>query len=233
MSHNIQSIIIAVDGYSSCGKSTVAKDLARLLKIAYIDTGAMYRAVTLFAINNNLIQEGQIDEKKLKELMDQVMVEFKAHPETGITHTWLNGIDVEEKIRGMEVSNLVSPISTLKFVREKLVEMQRLLGKKGGVVLDGRDIGTVVFPNAHLKIFMTASPEIRAERRFKEMKEKNIDFSYQEVMKNLTERDRIDTTRKESPLRQAEDALVLDNSHLNREEQLQWILNKLREKDWL
>ncbi len=233
MSHNIQSIIIAVDGYSSCGKSTVAKDLARLLKIAYIDTGAMYRAVTLFAINNNLIQEGQIDEKKLKERMDQVLVEFKADPETGITHTWLNGIDVEEKIRGMEVSNLVSPISTLKFVREKLVEMQRLLGKKGGVVLDGRDIGTVVFPNAHLKIFMTASPEIRAERRFKEMKEKNIDFSYQEVMKNLAERDRIDTTRKESPLRQAEDALVLDNSHLNREEQLQWILNKLRERDWL
>lgn len=229
---DIQSIIIAIDGHSSCGKSTVSRDLAKLLKIAYIDTGAMYRAVTLFALNQRLIQNGEIDEEQLKARLDEVVVEFRAHPETGETQMWLNDRNVEKEIRSLEVSRMVSPVSTLKFVREKLVQIQRHLGEKGGVVLDGRDIGTVVFPNAHLKIFMTASQEIRAERRFKEMKEKNIEFSYDEVLENVAERDHIDTTRKESPLRQADDALVLDNSHLTREEQLQWILERLRERGW-
>ncbi len=229
---DIQSIIIAIDGHSSCGKSTVSRDLAKLLKIAYIDTGAMYRAVTLFALNQKLIQNGEIDEEQLKARLDEVVVEFRAHPETGETQMWLNDRNVEKEIRSLEVSRMVSPVSTLKFVREKLVQIQRHLGEKGGVVLDGRDIGTVVFPNAHLKIFMTASQEIRAERRFKEMKEKNIEFSYDEVLENVAERDHIDTTRKESPLRQADDALVLDNSHLTREEQLQWILERLRERGW-
>ncbi len=229
---DIQSIIIAIDGHSSCGKSTVSRDLAKLLKIAYIDTGAMYRAVTLFALNQKLIQNGEIDEEQLKARLDEVVVEFRAHPETGETQMWLNDRNVEKEIRSLEVSRMVSPVSTLKFVREKLVQIQRHLGEKGGVVLDGRDIGTVVFPNAHLKIFMTASQEIRAERRFKEMKEKNIEFSYDEVLENVAERDHIDTTRKESPLRQADDALVLDNSHLTREEQLQWILDRLRERGW-
>lgn len=229
---DIQSIIIAIDGHSSCGKSTVSRDLAKLLKIAYIDTGAMYRAVTLFALNQRLIQNGEIDEEQLKARLDEVVVEFRAHPETGETQMWLNDRNVEKEIRSLEVSRMVSPVSTLKFVREKLVQIQRHLGEKGGVVLDGRDIGTVVFPNAHLKIFMTASQEIRAERRFKEMKEKNIEFSYDEVLENVAERDHIDTTRKESPLRQADDALVLDNSHLTREEQLKWILERLRERGW-
>lgn len=227
-----QRIIIAIDGYSSCGKSTVARDLARLLNITYIDTGAMYRAVTLFVIRKRLVSDGIIDRDGLQKALSDVVIEFRPDPETGESQTWLNGMNVETEIRGPEVSNLVSPVSALGFVRQKLVEQQRRMGQKGGVVLDGRDIGTVVFPNAHLKIFMTASPEIRAQRRFKEMQEKNIDFSLENVMKNVAERDRIDTTRKESPLRQADDALVLDNSQLTREEQFQWILDKLRERGY-
>ncbi|RCW39332.1 (d)CMP kinase [Marinilabilia salmonicolor] len=229
MTKDIHSLIIAIDGHSSCGKSTVAKDLARLLKIAYIDTGAMYRAVTLYALRKNLIVNGKIDEDGLKSSLDDIDIRFRTNLNKGTNDTWLNGENVEAEIRNLEVSNNVSPISALGFVRKRLVELQQLMGEKGGVVLDGRDIGTVVFPNADLKIFMTAAPEIRAQRRFDEMKAKGQNPSFEEVLKNVEERDLMDSTRKESPLRQAEDAVVLDNSQLSPQEQLDWILDQLTE----
>ncbi|PRZ01272.1 cytidylate kinase [Marinilabilia salmonicolor] len=229
MTKDIHSLIIAIDGHSSCGKSTVAKDLARLLKIAYIDTGAMYRAVTLYALRKNLIANGKIDEDGLKSSLDDIDIRFRTNLNKGTNDTWLNGENVEAEIRNLEVSNNVSPISALGFVRKRLVELQQLMGEKGGVVLDGRDIGTVVFPNADLKIFMTAAPEIRAQRRFDEMKAKGQNPSFEEVLKNVEERDLMDSTRKESPLRQAEDAVVLDNSQLSPQEQLDWILDQLTE----
>lgn len=227
MKKDIHSAIIAIDGHSSCGKSTVARDLARILGIAYIDTGAMYRAVTLFALQNQLIRDGEIDEEGLQKALDQIDIQFRPNPETGNNDTYLNGKNVETEIRRLDVSNHVSQVSSLGFVRQKLVELQQQMGKKGGVVLDGRDIGTVVFPNADLKIFMTASPEIRAQRRYDEMKEKGETPSFDEVLKNVEERDHIDSTRKESPLKKASDAVVLDNSYLNREEQLKWIMERL------
>lgn len=227
MTKDIHSLIIAIDGHSSCGKSTVAKDLARLLKIAYIDTGAMYRTVTLYALRNHLIANGEIDEEGLRSSLDDIDIRFRTNLSKGTNDTWLNGENVEEEIRDLEVSNNVSPISTLGFVRKRLVELQQLMGDKGGVVLDGRDIGTVVFPNADLKIFMTAAPEIRAQRRFDEMKAKGQHPAFEEVLKNVKDRDLMDSTRKESPLKQAEDAVVLDNSHLSPKEQLDWILDKL------
>lgn len=227
MTKDIQSLIIAIDGHSSCGKSTVAKDLARLLKIAYIDTGAMYRAVTLYALRKNLIANGKIDENGLKSALDAIDIRFRPNLSKGTNDTWLNGENVEEEIRDLEVSNNVSPISALGFVRKRLVELQQLMGEKGGVVLDGRDIGTVVFPNADLKIFMTADPEIRAQRRLDEMKGKGQNPTFEQVLKNVIDRDLMDSTRKESPLKQAEDAVALDNSHLTPHEQLDWILDKL------
>jgi cytidylate kinase len=222
--------IIAIDGYSSCGKSTIAKDIANALNFIYIDTGAMYRAVTLFAIENNIFSENNdIDENLLQSKITSLIIEFEK--KEGHTLTLLNGDDISEKIRSPKVSDRVSLISKLKFVREHLVAMQREMGKKGRVVLDGRDIGTVVFPNADLKIFMTASIVIRTQRRFEEMKAKYPEISLAEVQQNLQERDRIDTTREESPLRQAEDAKVLDNSELTRDGQLQlallWINNTI------
>lgn len=229
MTKDIHSLIIAIDGHSSCGKSTVAKDLAKLLKIAYIDTGAMYRAVTLYALRNKLIQEGEIDEGGLKSSLDDIDIRFRTNLGKGTNETWLNGENVENEIRSLEVSNNVSQISALGFVRKRLVELQQMMGEKGGVVLDGRDIGTVVFPDADLKIFMTASPEIRAQRRYDEMKAKGENPSFDEVLKNVKDRDLLDSTRKESPLKQADDAVVLDNSHLNQKEQLDWILDKLTE----
>jgi cytidylate kinase len=229
MTKDIHSLIIAIDGHSSCGKSTVAKDLARLLKIAYIDTGAMYRSVTLYALRNNLIMDGKIDEEGLKNSLDDIDIRFRTNLRKNTNDTFLNGEKVEEEIRSLKVSNNVSQISALAFVRKRLVELQQLMGEKGGVVLDGRDIGTVVFPNADLKIFMTAAPEIRAQRRFDEMKTKGQTPSFEEVMKNVKDRDEMDSTRKESPLKQAEDAVVLDNSHLSPKEQLEWILDKLTE----
>ncbi|MFO8000790.1 MAG: (d)CMP kinase [Marinilabilia sp.] len=228
MTKDIHSAIIAIDGHSSCGKSTVARDLARDLGIAYIDTGAMYRAVTLFALQNHLIRKGEIDEEGLKQALDHVDIRFHPNPETGSNDTYLDGRNVEKEIRRLDVSNHVSQISSLGFVRKKLVDLQRQMGEKGGVVLDGRDIGTVVFPHADLKIFMTAAPEIRAQRRYDEMKQKGEDPSFDEVLENIKERDRIDSTRNESPLRQAPDAVVLDNSHLTREEQLEWIKERLK-----
>ncbi len=229
MTKDIHSAIIAIDGHSSCGKSTVARDLARKLGIAYIDTGAMYRAVTLFALQNQLVRDGEIDEEGLQKALDQIDIRFRPNPDTGSNDTYLNGQNVESEIRRLDVSNHVSQISSLGFVRKKLVELQQQMGEKGGVVLDGRDIGTVVFPNADLKIFMTASPEIRAQRRYDEMKQKGENPSFDEILKNVEQRDHIDSTRKESPLKKAPDAVVLDNSELKREEQLEWLMERLHQ----
>ncbi len=215
---------IAIDGYSSCGKSTIAKDLAKKLNYAYIDTGAMYRAITLYAMEHNLINGNEIDLKTLEEHLPKIDISFVFNRKTKINETYLNDRNVEDEIRRLDVSNKVSLISTIDFIRNKLVELQRKMAKEGRVVMDGRDIGTVVLPNADLKIFMTASPEIRAERRHKELLEKGEAVSLEEIVKNIDERDMLDTTRKISPLKQADDAIVLDNSKLTKEEQLYWIV---------
>jgi CMP/dCMP kinase len=232
MSKNINQIIIAIDGHSSCGKSTVAKEIAHKFNLTYIDTGAMYRAVTLFAMQNNLICNGVIDTKKLENEISNIHIELIKNKETGQIETWLNNHNVETKIRSLEISNQVSAVSALAFVRKRLVELQQQMGKLGGVVMDGRDIGTVVFPDADLKIFMTATPEIRAQRRFDEMTIKGDKVTFDEVLENVKTRDHIDSTRKESPLKQAEDALTLDNSNLNRQQQLQWVLEKVIQKGY-
>ena len=228
MTKDIHSLIIAIDGHSSCGKSTVAKDLARLLKIAYIDTGAMYRAVTLYALQNHLIVNGKIDEEGLRFSLYDIDIHFYSNLNEGTNETWLNGMNVENEIRSLDVSNNVSQISALGFVRRRMVELQQKMGNEGGVVLDGRDIGTVVFPDADLKIFMTASPEIRARRRYDEMIAKGETPSFEEILKNVKDRDLMDSTRKESPLKKADDAVVLDNSNLNKQQQLDWILDQLK-----
>lgn len=221
----MKKITIAIDGFSSCGKSTMAKDLARELEYVYIDTGAMYRAVTLYALRNGLITDKGIDTETLRKEMGNILITFVFDPGRGRPATYLNGECVEDLIRTMEVSNHVSPIATLDFVRTAMVDLQRLMGEAKGVVMDGRDIGTVVFPNAELKIFVTASPEIRAQRRFDELKAKGEEHSFEEILQNVQERDRIDSTREVSPLRQAEDAIVLDNSHMTIPEQKQWLLD--------
>jgi cytidylate kinase len=233
MSKNIHTIIIAIDGHSSCGKSTVAKDIAKKFDLTYIDTGAMYRAVTLFAMQKGLISDGQVNIEALQSQIGHIHVELRKNQTTKQVETFLNGTQVEAEIRTLEISNHVSAVSALAFVRKRMVELQQEMGKAGGVVLDGRDIGTVVFPNAHLKIFMTASPEIRAQRRFDEMQQKGEGVTFDEVLKNVVLRDHLDSTRKESPLKQAEDALILDNSHLSRQDQLDWILNQLQQKGWM
>lgn len=233
MQKDITKIIIAIDGHSSCGKSTLAKDLSRLLRLTYIDTGAMYRAVTLFALRNNLINNGVVNANELHNRIGEVQIELKKNLHTTKVETFLNGENVEETIRSLEVSSHVSTISTLAFVRKRLVELQQEMGNRGGIVMDGRDIGTVVFPNAHLKLFMTASPEIRAKRRYDEMTQKGEEVTYEEVLENVITRDRIDSTRVESPLKQAHDALVLDNSHITPQQQLAWILKQLEELGWL
>jgi len=220
--------IIAIDGFSSCGKSTVAKDLARELGYLYIDSGAMYRAVTLYCLQNDLISDGIVQADELKKQIGNIDLHFRYNPSTQKNETWLNGINVEDAIRSPEVAEMVSPVSVIGFVREAMVRFQREMGRNKGIVMDGRDIGTVVFPDADLKIFMTASPKIRAQRRYDELRAKGLNVSMEEVMRNITERDRIDSTRAISPLRQAEDALVLDNSQLTREEQLAWVMEKVR-----
>jgi len=220
----MKKITIAIDGHSSCGKSTMAKDLARELGYTYIDTGAMYRAVTLFAMRKGLFAEdGTIDTETLQGLMGEVSIAQKNIE--GKTITFLNGEDVEKEIRSLEVSSHVSPIAALPFVREKMVEQQRQMGREGGIVMDGRDIGTVVFPNAELKIFVTASAEVRAQRRYKELIEKGMPASYEDILKNVTERDYMDSHRAVSPLRPADDAVILDNSNLTIAEQKQWLLD--------
>lgn len=227
----MKKIIIAIDGFSSCGKSTMAKDLAREVGYIYVDTGAMYRAVTLFAMRNNVFDaEGNIDETRLKALLPDVKLTFQLNNETKLPEVCLNGENVERYIRTLEVSQHVSPIAALPFVREKLVEQQQAMGNEKGIVMDGRDIGTVVFPNAELKIFVTASAEIRAQRRFKELETKGMPADFDEILQNVEQRDYIDTHRETSPLRQADDALVLDNSHLTIAEQKVWLMEKFNER---
>ena len=222
-----KKIIIAIDGYSSCGKSAVAKDIAKVLDLTYIDTGAMYRAVTLYAIRKGIISNDIIDTKKLEEELQNIDIQLLKNEETSMIETFMNGENVEREIRSLNVSNHVSAISSLGFVRKRLVELQREMGNKGSVVLDGRDIATVVFPNADYKIFMTASPEVRAKRRFDEMTEKREQVTYEEILENVKNRDMIDSSRTESPLKMAEDAVMLDNTEMTKQEQLQWVLNKI------
>lgn len=227
----MKKIIVAIDGHSSCGKSTMAKDLAREVGYIYVDTGAMYRAVTLFAMRNNLFDaEGNINTERLEQLLPEVKISFKLDPETSRPMACLNGDVVEQEIRSLEVSQHVSPIAALPFVRAKLVEQQQAMGREKGIVMDGRDIGTVVFPEAELKIFVTASAEIRAQRRYKELQAKGMPADFDDILKNVEERDYIDSHRATSPLRQADDALVLDNSHLTIEEQKKWLMEKFNEK---
>lgn len=221
----MKKITIAIDGYSSCGKSTMAKDLAREIGYVYVDSGAMYRAVTLYALDNGIIVDGKIDEERLRTEMRNIEISFKFNPEHGRPDTYLNNVRVEDRIRTLEVSNNVSPIATLGFVRQEMVRQQQRMGHEGGIIMDGRDIGTTVFPNAELKIFVTASPEIRAQRRFDELTAKGEKCNLDDILRNVEERDYIDTHRDISPLRQAPDAQVLDNSNLTIDEQKQWLLN--------
>ena len=222
-------IIIAIDGHSSCGKSTVAKQIAKKLGYIYIDSGAMYRAVTLFALRNRLAIDGEVDEKGLIDRLGEIKIEFRFNPENRRNETFLNGENVEEEIRQLPVSQHVSPVATIREVREAMVELQQEMGKNKGIVMDGRDIGTVVFPTAELKIFMTARPEVRAQRRYDELTAKGQDVSFDEILTNVIERDRIDSSREVSPLKQADDALTLDNSDITREEQLNWLLQKVQQ----
>ena len=225
----MKKITIAIDGYSSCGKSTMAKDLAREVGYIYIDSGAMYRAVTLYCLENQLFTEEGIDTIRLEAAMPGIQISFQLNPETGRPMTFLNGANVEDRIRTMEVSNHVSPVAALPFVREALVKLQQEMGKEKGIVMDGRDIGTAVFPDAELKIFVTASAEIRAQRRYDELQAKGQEASFDEILANVKERDYIDQHREVSPLRQANDALLLDNSNLTIEEQKQWLKERFEE----
>ncbi len=221
-------IIIAIDGHSSCGKSTISKELAKRLEYTYVDSGAMYRAVTLFALRNKLISNGVVNSSELIKRLPEIHISFKFNPKEQKSDTFLNGENIENEIRELEVSNNVSPVATIKEVRAALVEIQKGLGKERGIVMDGRDIGTVVYPNAELKLFVTASATIRAQRRYDELTAKGSAVSYEEILKNVEERDYIDQNRAESPLKKAEDAIVLDNSNMTREEQLNWVLDKVK-----
>ena len=220
----MKKITIAIDGFSSCGKSTMAKDLAKEIGYIYVDTGAMYRSVTLYALRHNLFNaDGTIREEELKEQMKDINISFQLNKTTGRPDTYLNGENVENAIRTMEVSSHVSSIATLAFVREALVAQQQRMGAEKGIVMDGRDIGTVVFPKAELKIFVTASAEVRAQRRYDELKAKGMDADYADILKNVEERDYIDSHRATSPLRKADDAIELDNSNLTIAEQKKWL----------
>ena len=231
----MKKITIAIDGHSSCGKSTMAKDLAREVGYVYVDTGAMYRSVTLYALRHELFNaDGTVKTAELEAEMPNIQISFKFNAEIGRPDTYLCGERVEDEIRQMEVSNNVSPIAALPFVRSFLTQQQKEMGKDGGIVMDGRDIGTAVFPNAELKIFVTASAEVRAQRRYDELMQKaEADPSapkpdYAEVLKNVQERDYIDSHREVSPLKKADDALLLDNSNLTREEQSQWLIEQFK-----
>ena len=224
----MKKITIAIDGHSSCGKSTMAKALAQKVGYVYVDTGAMYRSVTLYALRHDLFREdGSIKTAELETALKDIVIEQKLVD--GKTTTFLNGENVERDIRTLEVSNHVSPVAALPFVRTALVAQQQRMGDNGGIVMDGRDIGTVVFPHAELKIFVTASAEVRAQRRYDELKEKGMAADYDDILKNVQERDYIDSHRDVSPLRQADDALLLDNSHLTIAEQDEWLMQRFRE----
>lgn len=226
----MKKITIAIDGHSSCGKSTMAKDLARKIGYVYVDTGAMYRAVTLYALRNNLFDaDGGIKEDELKSRMGDISISFRLNTATGRPDTYLNGENVEQDIRTMQVSNRVSPIAALPFVRQALVAQQQAMGKEKGVVMDGRDIGTTVFPDAELKVFVTASAEVRAQRRYDELKAKGMEADYEDILKNVQERDYIDSHRPIDPLRKADDAFELDNSNMTIAQQKAWLMEKYRE----
>ena len=226
----MKKITIAIDGFSSCGKSTMAKELAKKVGYIYIDSGAMYRVVTLYALRNGLFTDGGIDEEGLKAKIEDIAISFKLDTETQRPLTCMNGEVVEDEIRQMEVSRRVSPIAALPFVREALTRQQQSMGYEKGIVMDGRDIGTTVFPDAELKIFVTASAEVRAQRRYDELKakgEKDVDFD--DILRNVKERDEIDMNRAVSPLRKADDALLLDNGNMTKEEQNEWLISKFNE----
>lgn len=225
-----KKITIAIDGFSSTGKSTVAKELAKHLGYIYVDSGAMYRAVTLFAMQHDLVKADYFDLETLSKKLDAINLSFELNTETGNADMYLNGINVESEIRTLEVSNLVSTVAAASVVRKKLVSIQKEIGKNKGVVMDGRDIGTVVFTDAELKIFMNASPDTRARRRYKELLDKGQDVSYDAIYKNVVERDHLDSTRKDSPLIKADDAVEIDNSDLTKEEQFEIILELVKER---
>ena len=223
----MKKIIIAIDGFSSCGKSTMAKDLAKAINYIYIDSGAMYRAVALYCLQNNLFENNVLNESQLKKIIGDIKIDFKLNAGAAKADTYLNGINVENEIRGMEVANRVSAVSAVAFVRHEMVKLQREMGESKGIVMDGRDIGTVVFPNAELKIFVTASDKIRTERRLSELRAKgDTSTTFEQVKDNITQRDYVDQNRAESPLRQANDAILLDNTNITIEEQRQWLLDR-------
>ena len=225
----MKKITIAIDGHSSCGKSTMAKELARQLGYVYVDTGAMYRTVTLFAMRHNLfLADGEVDTDALRKCMPEIEVSFRFNEETGRPDAYLNGECVEKVIRSIEVSNHVSKVAAIPFVRKAMVDQQRRMGAEKGIVMDGRDIGTTVFPDAELKIFVTASSKVRAQRRYDELKEKGMPADFDEILKNVEERDYIDSHREVSPLRQAPDALLLDNSEMTIPEQNAWLMDKVK-----
>lgn len=222
--------MVAIDGHSSCGKSTIAKAVAARFGYVFIDSGAMYRAVTLYALRHNMVENGVVKKEELIGALPDVNIEFRHNDNLNRCETFLNGENVEEEIRQLPVSRNVSQVAVVAEVRAAMVYLQQQMGKNKGIVMDGRDIGTVVFPDAELKIFVTASDSIRAKRRYDELTAKGEKVSYDEILQNVQERDRIDSTRETSPLRKADDALVLDNSHMTREEQLEWAINKVEEK---
>lgn len=224
-----KKITIAIDGFSSTGKSTLAKQIAAHLGYVYVDSGAMYRAVTLYAMENGFVSPEHLDRETLIQNLADVKLEFRFNPEAGFGEMYLNGVNVEKKIRTLEVSGLVSRIAEISEVRAKLVEQQQQMGENKGVVMDGRDIGTVVFPNAELKLFMAASPETRAQRRFDELTQKGESVTYEAVLENVQQRDHIDSNREDSPLIQAVDAVAIDNSHLSKEEQFELVLGLVKE----
>ena len=225
----MKKIVIAIDGFSSCGKSTMAKDLAREIGYIYVDTGAMYRSVTLYALRNDMFgDDGKVDEARMHDAIDNIEIAFRLNDETGRPDTLLNGECVEKDIRGLEVSSKVSLIAALPFVREKLVKEQQKMGLAKGIVMDGRDIGTVVFPQAELKIFVTASAEVRAQRRYDELMAKGMPADFEDILKNVQERDYMDSHRAVSPLRKADDAIELDNSHMTIAEQKAWLMEKFK-----
>ena len=218
-----RKIIIAIDGFSSCGKSTFAKEIAARIGYVFIDTGAMYRAVTLYGIEHGAIHDGTVDASQLEALLPQIQISFSFNKQRGASDIYLNGVNVEERIRRIDVSEYVSRVSQIAAVRSRLVHMQQEMGEQKGVVMDGRDIGTTVFPDAELKIFVTASPEIRAQRRYDELKAKGEEAGFDEILENVKQRDYIDQNREVSPLRKADDALLLDNSHMTISQQKEWL----------
>ena len=226
MEQTNKKIVIAIDGFSSCGKSTFAKAIAARLGYIFIDTGAMYRAVTLYALEHGAVRDGEVDRERVVALLPDVEISFRFNAERGASDVYVNGECVETQIRSIEVSNMVSKVSSIAQVREKLVAMQQQMGRERGVVMDGRDIGTVVFPDAELKIFMTADARVRAERRYAELTAKGDSVTMEEILENVISRDKADMTREISPLRQADDAVVLDNSYMSVEEQMAWFMER-------